>query len=71
MKLAFLPAHPAQFWIMKTISDNLPSSYEITWFVRDKDILIDLLIEFDMDYILLSKAQKGLLGNGVELRKGS
>lgn len=67
MKLAFLPAHPAQFWIMKTISDNLPSSYEVTWFVRDKDILIDLLIEFDMDYILLSKAQKGLLGNGVEL----
>lgn len=67
LKIAFFPAHPAQFWMMKALYDNAPDGIEIIWFARDKDVLTNLLDEFGFEYILLSQAGTGIIKNAIEL----
>ncbi len=64
--VGFFPAHPAQFWMMKALYDNAPSGVVVQWFIRDKDVTKELINSFDIQYTLVSKAQKGLIGNAIE-----
>jgi len=69
INVGFFPAHPSQFWMMKALYDNVPVEVKIEWYIRDKDVTKDLIESFDIPYTLVSKAQKGLIGNAVEIAK--
>ena len=67
INVGFFPAHPAQFWMMKVLSENAPNDVIVHWFIRDKDITLDLLKKFNMPYTLVSSAKAGILRNGLEM----
>ncbi|PKI13058.1 hypothetical protein [Colwellia sp. 12G3] len=67
IKVGFFPAHPSQFWMMKALYDTAPSDVEIQWFIRDKDVTKKLIDSFEIPYTLVSKAQRGIIGNAFEL----
>jgi predicted glycosyltransferase len=66
-KIAFLPNHPSQIWVLRPVAEALEKDYEIIWFLRDKDVSIALAKLLGIEYRLLSQASKGYLGNGFEL----
>ncbi|UZE95161.1 hypothetical protein [Alkalimarinus alittae] len=68
-KIAFLPAHPSQVWLLHSIQTYLmaQSKYEFIWVLRDKDISCELADRLGIKYQCISTASTGLLGNAVEL----
>ncbi|MCB9854448.1 MAG: hypothetical protein H6818_02090 [Phycisphaerales bacterium] len=66
-KLAFLPSHPAQLWLMRPIADAVREFAEPVWVLRDKDCLIDLAGAADLEFAVISAAQKGLIRNATTL----
>ncbi len=66
-RLALLPSHPAQFWIMHALAPHLEAFAEPVWVVRDKDILLQVADRLGIQYHVLSQAQSGLLRNGTTL----
>jgi len=66
-RLALLPSHPAQFWIMHALVPSLEEFCQPIWVVRDKDILLQVADHLDVQYHVLSQAQSGLWRNGTTL----
>ncbi len=66
-RLALLPSHPAQFWIMHALAPRLEAFAESVWVVRDKDILLQVADHLGIKYHVLSQAQSGLWRNGTTL----
>lgn len=68
-KIAFLPAHPSQVWLLHSIQKYLAaqSNYEFIWVLRNKDISCELADRLGIQYQCISTASTGLLGNAVEL----
>lgn len=67
INIGFFPAHPSQLWMMHSLSESAPPNVNIFWYVRDKDIMVELAKELKLDFQLVSKAKTGLLGNAFEL----
>lgn len=65
--IAFFPAHPAQLWIMYSLAKSKPTNVKIFWYIRDKDIMVELAQKLNIDYMLVSQAKTGFFGNAIEL----
>ena len=65
--IGLFPAHPAQIWILRQLEMSLRNEYHFLWFIRDKDISIQLADELSIKYSVISTAKKGLLGNASEM----
>ena len=65
--VGLFPAHPSQVWILRQLEISLGSKYNFLWFIRDKDISIQLADELSIKYTIVSKAQKGFWGNAIEM----
>ena len=65
--VAFFPAHPAQLWLMNSVVTALGERITAVWVLRDKDVLIDIANRLNIEYVLISRAKTGLLGNMLEL----
>lgn len=65
-KVAFLPAHPAQLWLMNALAQELIDHVDVLWVLRDKDGLKNIADLLGLSYETLSKAGTGLLGNALE-----
>lgn len=65
--VAFLPNHPAQIWLLRPVAEGVAEFADTAWFLRDKDVSVQLARAFGLPYTLLSTARKGMLGNAVEL----
>jgi len=65
--IGLLPAHPSQIWILNTVADSLKYEYDFKWYIRDKDISCTLADELSLNYKIISRARRGLLGNFLEL----
>ena len=68
-KVAFLPAHPSQVWILNEIASEVSAFADTEWYMRDKEITLELGDYLDLDYEVISKAGRGIWGNGKELMK--
>ncbi len=66
-RIAFLPAHPAQFWLMRPIADAVRAFAEPVWVLRDKDCLLDLAHAAGVAFTVLSPARRGLVRNAATL----
>lgn len=66
-RIALFPAHPAQVWILRQLELSLEDEYHFIWFIRDKDISVQLADELRIEYTIVSKARKGIFGNAAEL----
>lgn len=55
MKLVFMIQHPAHVHFFKNIIKKLSKTQDIYVFVRDKEIITDLLKEYVINYTILSK----------------
>jgi predicted glycosyltransferase len=65
--VAFFPAHPAQLWLMNSVVTALGERITAVWVLRDKDVLIDIANRLNIEYVVISRAKTGLLGNMLEL----
>lgn len=65
--IAFLPSHPAQLWLMRPIADAVRAFADPVWVLRDKDCLLDLARAANLEFTILSTAQKGLMRNAATL----
>ncbi|MEE9293698.1 MAG: hypothetical protein V3W34_01870 [Phycisphaerae bacterium] len=65
--IAFLPAHPAQLWMLRPVADAVSDFAEIVWVLRDKDCTIALADSLGLEYTVISRAAQGLVGNALEL----
>lgn len=66
-RVAFLPAHPSQLWLLRAVANQLAGRIEPVWVLRDKDVLLDLADRFGLRYQVLSKASPNLFGAAVTL----
>lgn len=55
-RVAFLPAHPKQLWMLRPVAEYLKGRIEPVWVLRDKDVLIDLADGLGLPFRILSKA---------------
>lgn len=53
--------------MLKPVADDLAKDNEIIWFMRDKDVTLELADAMGIDYTRLSVASNGLIGNGMEM----
>jgi predicted glycosyltransferase len=67
MKIALFPSHPSQLWMLKPVADYLSQDDHICWFMRDKDVMLELADAMGIEYTRLSIASTGLVGNGIEM----
>ena len=65
--IGLFPAHPSQVWILRQLEISLKNEYHFLWFIRDKDISIQLADGLSIRYSVISRAKKGLLGNASEM----
>lgn len=65
--IGLFPAHPSQVWILNQIEASLNSKYTFIWFMRDKDISLQLADELSINYVIVSKAKTGFWGNAFEM----
>lgn len=65
--IALFPNHPAQIWFLLPIARNLEKQANVIWFLRDKDVSLDLADSLGLDYRTVSIAKTGLTANGIEL----
>ncbi|MCB0323520.1 MAG: hypothetical protein KDD69_08100 [Bdellovibrionales bacterium] len=66
-KVALLPNHPSQIWVLRPVVDELSQEIEVLWVLRDKDVSVALAERLGLDFITVSKAKTGYVGNGGEL----
>lgn len=67
INIGFFPAHPSQLWMMNSLSKSTPNNVKILWYVRDKDIMIELAEQLGLDYQVVSEAGTGYIKNALEL----
>lgn len=67
MKIALYPSHPSQLWMLKPVADELAKDNDVVWFLRDKDVTLELADSMGIKYTTLSVASTGLIGNGLEM----
>lgn len=68
MNILFDINHPAHIHLFRNAIKSLKENgHKAIITSRDKDITLDLLDRYGIEHIVLSKAQKGLLGLGIEL----
>jgi len=66
-KVAFLPAHPAQVWILNSVAKEISSFAEPVWYLREKEISTELADYLGIEYRVISRAGENVLGNVGEL----
>ena len=68
-KIALFPNHPSQIWVLKPVADflNEQDGIEVLWFIRDKDVSVDLARNLEINAVVVSRARTGFIGNGIEL----
>ncbi len=60
--------HPAHLHLFRNSMKQLEKEgHSVFWVTRDKDITVQLLNEYKLDYKILTKAQKGIVRLGWEL----
>ncbi|MEL6110249.1 MAG: hypothetical protein AAFU85_29935 [Planctomycetota bacterium] len=64
--VAFFPAHPAQVWMLQPLAKQVAEIANVKWVIRDKDCAIDIADSLGLDYVRISKAATGFVGNAVE-----
>ena len=70
MNILFDINHPAHVHLFKNAIKTLETKgHHVIVTARDKDVTLQLLESYQIPHILLSKAQKGYLGLGIELIK--
>ena len=52
-KIALFPAHPSQVWILREIEKSLSDKYDFIWFIRDKDICLELADRLGIKYEII------------------
>ncbi len=68
MRLLIDVNHPAHVHLFRNLSSELEKlGHKVLWTARTRDVLKTLLDYYGCKYRMLSKAQKGILGLGVEL----
>jgi len=65
--VAFLTAHPAQIRVLRPVAEAVAEFARVKWVLRDKDCSVALADAFGLDYVMMSKASSGLLGNALEM----
>ncbi|HPF37678.1 MAG TPA: hypothetical protein P5081_05020 [Phycisphaerae bacterium] len=65
--IAFLPSHPAQLWLMRPVAERVRAFADPVWIVRDKDCLLDLARAMNLEFDVISAAQRSLLKNATTL----
>jgi predicted glycosyltransferase len=50
MKIALFPSHPSQLWMLKPVADHLAQDNDICWFMRDKDVMLELADSMGIEY---------------------
>ncbi len=65
--VAFLPAHPAQLWVLRPVAAAVSEFARCLWILRDKDCLVTLADRLGLRYTVLSTAGRGVFGNSAEL----
>jgi predicted glycosyltransferase len=65
-RIAFMPAHPAQVWLLRPIAAYVEQFAEVEWILREKDISAPLARHLGLGYRTISRAASGLLGNAAE-----
>ncbi len=65
--VAFFPNHPSQIWLLHAVSQRLGKRYRKLWFLRDKDVSLELARQLGLEFIIVSRARRGYLGNAWEL----
>lgn len=53
--------------MLRPVADDLAKDNEIFWFMRDKDVMLELADAMGIEYTRLSVASNGLIGNGMEM----
>ncbi len=68
-KIALFPNHPSQIWVLNPVADflNQQDGVEVIWFIRDKDVSVDLARNLEINAVVVSRARTGFIGNGIEL----
>lgn len=66
---AFFPNHPSQIWVLRPVAAALEGQglARVIWFLRDKDVALELARRLGLQFIVVSRARSGLLGNAWEL----
>ena len=68
MKLLIDVNHPAHVHLFRNLSKEIEKlGHKVLWTARTRDVLKTLLDHYNCNYQMLSKAQKGILGLGIEL----
>ncbi len=65
--IALLPAHPKQLWMMQALAAPISGFADMVWVLRDKDCIVELAEAMKLDYVVISRAATGRLGNALEL----
>jgi len=68
--VVFLPAHPAQLWMMQALSREVAKFARVKWALRDKDNLVQLANRLQLGNEIFTTAGTGVFGNGVEFLRG-
>lgn len=69
-KIALLPSHPKQVWMLYAFEKHFQKQnprIEFRWIIRDKDISCDLADSLGIKYHKISSASSGLFSNAIEL----
>ena len=66
-RVAFFPAHPSQVWVLQPLAKEVSKFARVLWVLRDKDCAMALADAMGLDYLRISKAASGLVGNALEL----
>ena len=64
--VAFFPAHPAQVWMLQPLAEQVSKIANVKWVIRDKDCAIEIAESLGLDYVRISKAATGFVGNAIE-----
>ena len=60
--------HPAHVHLFRNLSKEMEKlGHKVLWTARTRDVLKTLLEHYDCNYLMLSKAQKGIFRLGIEL----
>lgn len=68
MRILFVSAHPAQVHGFRHVREQLMrDGHTVFWATTKKDIAIDLLVQYGIDYFLIEKAPKSFFGRVVSM----
>ena len=70
-RIAFLPNHPAQIWLLRPIAEGAAEFADVVWIIRDKDCALELADALGLGHTVLTKAARGFVGNALEFARAT